>query len=363
MYTLTIGDSIRRLRREKNVTQERLAEHLHISTQAVSKWERNETLPDITMLLPLATFFGVTTDELLGADQERREAEIQAALDAYWQKNGEGLVGEADAIMREALERYPDDFRLLHRYMWCLAGGGTDNDERLLAHHDELLNISIRIMESCTDDAIRRGAMEMRAKLCKVDGNLAGAMEILNRFPTWYGETRGQKAEQLYAKQTDGWWYWLHRNIFDLTEFAADKIGKAIWYGEGTFGERYARAMELAEVLLALVEKTGYKLGYRHVALVYSTAAGWAVRAGEGDTAVDCYRQYLTWAARFDAFRQSEEKLPTVPVEIYKDVLEGWMGTGETMVSHMLPWLRSTPFLAGLREREDFMGLLAEFGE
>ena len=49
---LYIGDSIKRLRRQKGITQETLAERMHVSTAAVSKWERNEALPDISMLLP-----------------------------------------------------------------------------------------------------------------------------------------------------------------------------------------------------------------------------------------------------------------------------------------------------------------------
>ncbi|MBR7082755.1 MAG: helix-turn-helix transcriptional regulator, partial [Clostridia bacterium] len=44
---ITIGENIKRLRRERNVTQEQLAEVLNISTAAVSKWERGETYPDI----------------------------------------------------------------------------------------------------------------------------------------------------------------------------------------------------------------------------------------------------------------------------------------------------------------------------
>jgi len=48
-----IGENIKRLRQAKNITQEKLAEYLNISAPAVSKWERRETLPDITMVIPL----------------------------------------------------------------------------------------------------------------------------------------------------------------------------------------------------------------------------------------------------------------------------------------------------------------------
>ncbi len=60
-----IGDNIRLLRKAKGVTQEELAEAVHISFQAVSKWE-NGGAPDIEMLPVLASFFGVSIDELMG---------------------------------------------------------------------------------------------------------------------------------------------------------------------------------------------------------------------------------------------------------------------------------------------------------
>ena len=72
-----IGENIKRLRREKNITQEKLAEHLRISCQAISKWERGETFPDITLVIPIAGYFGVSTDELLGVDHAKNEQKIR----------------------------------------------------------------------------------------------------------------------------------------------------------------------------------------------------------------------------------------------------------------------------------------------
>ncbi|MBQ7398234.1 MAG: helix-turn-helix transcriptional regulator [Clostridia bacterium] len=63
---LHIGHNIKRLRRARGLTQRQMAEHLRISTQAVSKWERGLTYPDVTLLLPIAELFCVTLDELFG---------------------------------------------------------------------------------------------------------------------------------------------------------------------------------------------------------------------------------------------------------------------------------------------------------
>ena len=63
---MLLGENIKRLRRERNLTQEEMAGHLGISFQSISKWERGEGYPDITMLPALAHYFSTSIDELLG---------------------------------------------------------------------------------------------------------------------------------------------------------------------------------------------------------------------------------------------------------------------------------------------------------
>ena len=67
---MTIGKRIGLLRRQKGLTQEELASHMGVSPQAVSKWENDQTCPDISALPKLARLFGVTVDELLSGKQE-----------------------------------------------------------------------------------------------------------------------------------------------------------------------------------------------------------------------------------------------------------------------------------------------------
>jgi transcriptional regulator with XRE-family HTH domain len=74
---IRISDNIRRFRKDKNYTQEALANMLSITPQSVSKWERGEGYPDITMLPSIASFFGVTVDDLLGVDKAKREQNMQ----------------------------------------------------------------------------------------------------------------------------------------------------------------------------------------------------------------------------------------------------------------------------------------------
>ena len=61
----TIGNRIAKLRKEKMMSQEKMAEQLGVSSQAVSKWENDISCPDISLLIPLAKLLGVTVDDLL----------------------------------------------------------------------------------------------------------------------------------------------------------------------------------------------------------------------------------------------------------------------------------------------------------
>lgn len=67
---MTIGKRIAQLRKEKGLTQEDLAGMMEVSAQAVSKWENDQTCPDITSLPKLAKILGVSVDELLSGKEE-----------------------------------------------------------------------------------------------------------------------------------------------------------------------------------------------------------------------------------------------------------------------------------------------------
>lgn len=78
--SLNIGKNIAALRKEKNMTQEDLAGALGVSAQAVSKWENENSCPDISLLTQIADLFGVTVDELLRKDAAQICAKAGAAL-------------------------------------------------------------------------------------------------------------------------------------------------------------------------------------------------------------------------------------------------------------------------------------------
>ena len=71
---MTIGERLYNLRKEKNMSQEDLANVLDVSRQTVSKWETGESTPDFNKICPLCEYFGITSDELLSGKQNIIEA-------------------------------------------------------------------------------------------------------------------------------------------------------------------------------------------------------------------------------------------------------------------------------------------------
>ena len=66
----TFGQRFTRLRKQRGLTQEELGEKIGISGQAVSKWENDASMPDISLLVQLSDILGVSLDDLLGKERQ-----------------------------------------------------------------------------------------------------------------------------------------------------------------------------------------------------------------------------------------------------------------------------------------------------
>ena len=77
---LNISETIKRLRKEKEVTQEVLASALGVSCQSVSRWENGVAYPDIELIPTIAAFFGISTDTLFGCDEQSVEEKVRLAF-------------------------------------------------------------------------------------------------------------------------------------------------------------------------------------------------------------------------------------------------------------------------------------------
>ena len=154
---ITLSEQLKKLRKKKGNTQEDLANHLGITVQAVSKWERGEGYPDITLLPAVSAYYNVSIDELLGVGQAEREKKIEAYRDKNSALFREGKSSDRVALMRKALAEFPNDLRLVYDLMYALrAENRTEN-------FDEIVSLAERILEESSDHTLRIGAIQVLA--------------------------------------------------------------------------------------------------------------------------------------------------------------------------------------------------------
>ena len=152
--TIYFGENLKRLRKEKELTQETLADFLGVSFQTISKWERGETYPDITTLPTIASFFNVTIDDLLGVDKAQKEQKINKYFELYDTMKLKDLSLTYQTYQK-AVKEFPGDFPILIRYMELLYEVKGFEQGKYKDISKEIASIYEKIQNHCTDDNIR----------------------------------------------------------------------------------------------------------------------------------------------------------------------------------------------------------------
>lgn len=175
---MNIGAKIKELRKRKGITQERLAEYLNISSQAVSKWERNTALPDISLVPKLVSFFGISADELFSINKHSTDKRV------IWYRNEyEKLVKVFDKkgairLMEQALYEMPANYE----FMLNLAIMLSTSDERP-RDKDKIISLCECILDDCTDANLHFYAMWLLCEWYPKAGRKSEAIEMLNNMP------------------------------------------------------------------------------------------------------------------------------------------------------------------------------------
>ncbi|MBQ8313538.1 MAG: helix-turn-helix transcriptional regulator [Clostridia bacterium] len=103
-----IGRTIAQLRRDRNMTQMQLADEMNVSFQAVSNWERGQSMPDISKLPELAELFGVTIDQLLGRSSRLVEKAAEGKLEELPALTVEEVAGAAPLLPPQQMDTLTD---------------------------------------------------------------------------------------------------------------------------------------------------------------------------------------------------------------------------------------------------------------
>ncbi|MBE6609605.1 MAG: helix-turn-helix transcriptional regulator [Ruminococcaceae bacterium] len=158
----TIGQVIRRLRKERGITQEEMADMLGVTAQAVSKWENDVGIPDVSQFVPIANLFDISMDTLFSRENKDTEEQVQEFLRALDEKD-QDYYSEFQELSK-ALRKYPNHPKLLKRIVNIATVMKPKDSEQTKKVFEIALESADRFIRNCSDQG---QIIEMKAK--KID--------------------------------------------------------------------------------------------------------------------------------------------------------------------------------------------------
>ncbi len=188
----SLADKLKELRKAKKVSQEKFAEYLGVSYQAVSKWENGVTSPDITLLPNIARYFGITVDELLQVEK----IDEKALYNEYEAKTAElcrnGRDSETLAIWQEAYKKMPNNIEVKEMLM----SSYFDMDKE--KYQKEIIELGTEIFYGDYPSYYKGQAVEEIARTYAFNGNREMAEKwAFKAFPLMHSR------EMLFVQITD----------------------------------------------------------------------------------------------------------------------------------------------------------------
>ncbi|MFR1759695.1 MAG: helix-turn-helix domain-containing protein [Christensenellaceae bacterium] len=222
---MEIGATIRRLRREQGMTQEALAEALNLSPQAVSRWELNLALPDITLLPALASLFDVTADELLGIRTPRQQQRLHDTFVQAQRLRDKGQPGASAALLRAALARYPKHYGLMSDLAISLACDDASGP----AGRQEAVALCERVIAECRSDKLKGTTRAILCLLYQEAGQPDRALALARTLPHLWESREMLLADLAPSDARD---LALRRAVLSCLSLACRKIRRAAAKGE-----------------------------------------------------------------------------------------------------------------------------------
>ncbi len=187
---IKIGSKIKELRKKHRITQEQLAEKIGVSFQAVSKWENDIALPDITLIPILANYFEVSTDEILCYDSTEKDKEIERLVDeAYKLRETNPETGRN--ILETGLKKYPDNDILLNNLLYVI--NYNENPDKTIA-------IASKLIDKTSNSEVKYDALRFIAYAYNAKGDTKSAVAALEQIPEIYFTKLSEMAFVLNGK-------------------------------------------------------------------------------------------------------------------------------------------------------------------
>ena len=199
---LQFGETLKRLRKEKDITQEKFSEVIGVSGQSVSRWESGVCYPDVELLPTIANYFGVSIDLLLLNDNQSKQADKER-FRVKWETFEYGSKEMLDFV-KEYCRKYPEDDYYVWNYSCVLATYILKNEEG----REENLSILRKNTERLLNNTqYRDGMLELMVTACNEDEldkwlDFCPYLSVFNRRGALvYRYNRRMDSEHMYIHQ------------------------------------------------------------------------------------------------------------------------------------------------------------------
>ncbi|MHC1695046.1 MAG: helix-turn-helix transcriptional regulator [Eubacteriales bacterium] len=272
---ITLTDNLKAFRKDKGNTQEELASFLGISVQAVSKWERGEGYPDITLLHRIAAFYNKSVDDLLGVGEIAKQERIEHIMNRFSENATIGETAANVALMKEAIKELPNNHHIIKFLMHALSSDEDKDAGR--DYRGEIIELGDRLLKESTDNEIRNSVIQLLCyTYCSMD-ELNKAKEYALMLPdmnltrnillnaVFKGKELLVHTQYNLQELTDVIFLTIRWMITAKTYTAIEKIRayqKALdFYGlifdDGDYGFYHCRLMEIYREMSRLYSETG----------------------------------------------------------------------------------------------------------
>lgn len=252
---IIIDKNLQKLRADKGNTQEDLASFLLVSSQAVSKWERGESIPDVALLPRIASYYNVTVDDLLGVGEIRRKEQIEAYREEAMKFARSGEIEKRIEVWRRAVAEFPNNHECLIGLLQSLHSANGVNGADTL---DEVIKIGEKILDESTNDRTRYLAIQILVLNFINLERFDEAKKYIDDLPSVY-VTSGNFLSRLYTAESDAenGKRTIFGNILDYFDIIRDELYNLCCLNRGNY-EHYIKLHEFYIKLADLIFDDGF---------------------------------------------------------------------------------------------------------
>ncbi len=185
---MNLSKVIKKLRRERDMTQEELADILSVSAQAVSRWEVGSAMPDISLIPSICNLFDISADFLLGIDVTRKGENIRKISEEATKPFMRGNFQEARKILEEGLFKYPNNSRLMCKLMSVAysQSKSTQKENEIKLYAEESIALGEKVLEISHDDTERYSVIQILCFLYADKGEMQRARKLADKMPSHF---------------------------------------------------------------------------------------------------------------------------------------------------------------------------------